>query len=45
MKDEVIQVKEKLEKLIQMVNKPSRENRHLNIALKEIKFLLAYIGD
>ena len=45
MKQEIEEIREKIKKLLDDVEKPSRESRHLNIALKELKFLLIYISD
>ena len=45
MKQEIIEIKEKLKKILDTAKHPSRESRHLNIALRELKFLLIYMGE
>ncbi len=45
MRKEIIDLSNRIEKMLTATKQPSRENRHLSIALKELKFLLTYLGE
>jgi hypothetical protein len=45
MSEEIKILSNRIEKILSVTKQPSRESRHLSIALKELNFLLAYLGE